>query len=177
MNKATKGALAAVAAGTLMLGGAGTLAYWTGTSNVTGTAINSGKLTISNPDCTTEVGAHEWQLDGVAFTAASDKVVPGDTLSKVCDIELVLVGNNIGAELEITEAAFAADNDLTAELDPDASFTVDNVATTTIDEPGTYAVRVTIDVPFDGPAATNDSQDLAAALDNITVTATQTHDA
>ena len=32
MKNATKGALAAAAAGSLLLGGAGSLAYWTGTS-------------------------------------------------------------------------------------------------------------------------------------------------
>ena len=176
MNKATKGALAAVAAGTLMLGGAGTLAYWTGTSDVTGTAINSGKLTISNPDCTTAVGSHDWQLDGAAFTAATDKIVPGDTLSKVCDISLVLTGKNIGATLDITEATFAAANDLTAELDPEATFTVDGAPYAAITNPGTYAVRVTIDVPFDSAAVSTGSQNISAALDAVTVTATQTHE-
>ncbi len=40
MKKSTKGALAAAAAGSLLLGGAGSLAYWTDAESITGTSIN-----------------------------------------------------------------------------------------------------------------------------------------
>ncbi len=48
MKKTTKGALAAVAGGSLLFGGAGSLAYWTGESTVTGDSIESGTLDLTH---------------------------------------------------------------------------------------------------------------------------------
>ena len=45
MKQATKGALVAVTAGALLLGGAGTLAYWNVTPVVTGGTISFGTFT------------------------------------------------------------------------------------------------------------------------------------
>jgi len=177
MNKATKGALAAVAAGTLMLGGAGTLAYWTDAKTVTGTGITAGNLTLGAQDCTVAAGTHDWQFDnGDTFTAASDTVVPGDSLSKICDLTLTLTGNHIGATLGLDTATpgFAAANALSANLSPTAAFIVDGDPYAPITEPGTYHVQVTVTVPFSS-AATN-GQALSAALNGVVVTATQTHD-
>ena len=58
MKRSTKGALAASAAGILLLGGAGSLAFWNATVNVPGAAIASGDLKLSTPDC-----GDGWLLD------------------------------------------------------------------------------------------------------------------
>lgn len=179
MKKTTKGALAAVAGGTLLFGGAGSLAYWSGTSTVTGSTINSGAITLSAPDCSLDVvaGTHEWLLDNDdPFDPATDTLVPGDTITKVCDIALHMVGSHIGATLAIDTAAFSASNALVTELAPSATFTVDGQPYAPITAAGDYVVQATISVVFDGAAATNGSQSLAAALDDIAVTTTQTHD-
>lgn len=178
MKKTTKGALAAVAGGSLLFGGAGSLAYWTDSDTVTGATINSGSLTLGAPDCTTEAGTHDWQFDnGDTFTPASDTIVPGDTVSKICTLTLTLVGSHIGATLGAAGATFATANDLTAELVPTATFTVaGDPLTDPITAAGTYLITAELEVVFDGATATNDSQSLSAALDSITVTATQTHD-
>jgi alternate signal-mediated exported protein len=181
MNKATKGALAAAAAGSLMLGGAGSLAYWTGTQDVTGGSIGSGKLTLSAPDCSTSVpnGTHDWQYDGGStFTIATSKIVPGDTITKVCNMTLTLVGDHVGATLALAPATITADpaNTLDTELAPTATFKVGGATYAPITAPGVYTVQATVSVTFDGAAATNGSQNVAAALNNMTLTATQTHD-
>ncbi len=179
MKKTTKGALAAVAGGTLLFGGAGSLAYWSGTSTVTGSTINSGTITLSAPDCTDNVvaGTHGWRLDNAdPFDPAADTLVPGDTITKVCDVALHMVGNHIGATLAIDTAAFAASNALVTELAPSATFTVDGAVYAPITAAGDYVVQATISVVFDGASATNGSQTLNAALNDIAVTATQTHD-
>src|SRR5215218_5824202 len=100
MKKTTKGALAAVAGGSLLFGGAGSLAYWNGSSTVTGASIESGTLTMDTPDCAVAVGTHDWQFDGGgAFDPDANTIVPGDVLTKVCEVKLSLVGEHIGATL------------------------------------------------------------------------------
>lgn len=179
MKKTTKGALAAVAGGSLLLGGAGSLAYWNGSQTVTGSNIDSGTFTLSAPDCSSAGGTHEWQFDGGAtFTPGTDHIVPGDTLTKVCVFDLELVGNHIAATLAADSAVFTAANGLTAELVPNVDFTIaGNPMPATLTDPGSYTIQADISVTFDGAAASNNSQTLQAALDDITVTATQTHDA
>lgn len=189
MKKTTKGALAAVAGGSLLFGGAGSLAYWTGDSTVTGDSIESGTLDMTVPDCADDVvaGTHGWQFDGTnaAFDPATDTVVPGDTLTKVCDITLTLVGSHVGATLafETAEWGVGSDSGLTDELLPDVDFLVNGLAYAPITAAGTYVVRASISVDFPyGVATDNDSNSplagpaLQALLDDIVVTATQTHD-
>ena len=67
MKKSTKGAFAAAAAGSLLLGGAGSLAYWTDASTVDGKAITSGHLQLNPITATCD---DSWQLDGEAFKQA-----------------------------------------------------------------------------------------------------------
>lgn len=189
MKKTTKGALAALAGGTLLFGGAGSLAYWTGDSTVTGDSIESGTLDLSAPDCSVAVGTHDWQLDttNAAFNPASDTVVPGDTLTKVCDMTLNLVGSHVGATLDVgsVTANWNAGSDaaLTDEITPSAAFLVDGLAYAPITTAGTYVIRATITLTFPYGVEDNGSNSplagpaLAAILDDITVTATQTHDA
>lgn len=176
MNKATKGALAAVAGGTLMLGGAGSLAYWTGSGNVTGTNISSGELTLSAIDCTTGAEAHEWEFDnGDPFTG-TELIVPGDTLSKECDATLTLTGEHVGATLGITTPTFSNSNALvTALAGTTATFTVEEAAYAPITAAGVYDIHVVVSVPFP-TGADNTTRNLSTALQNVTVTATQTHD-
>lgn len=189
MKKTTKGALAAVAGGSLLFGGAGSLAYWTGDSTVTGDSISSGTLDMTVPDCSDDVvaGTHGWQFDGTnaAFNPVSDTIVPGDTLTKVCDITLSLVGSHIGATLAFDTASWGAGSasGLTDELVPNVAFTVNGLSYAPITAAGVYTIQAAISVDFPyGVGADNDSNSplggpvLEALLDDIVVTATQTHD-
>ena len=172
MQKTTKGALAAVAAATLLLSGGTTLAFWSDAESVAGGTIGSGKLQLGTPDCGTG-----WILDG-GTTYTNQLLVPGDTLSKVCTIDLVAAGDHLGADLAVGVPSWAASNGLSDELDASAVFTVNGATTTSVtsaDDTGTDEIEATVSVVFDGPAATNGSQDLTAVLNAVSVTATQTH--
>lgn len=194
MKKTTKGALAAVAGGSLLFGGAGSLAFWTGDSTVTGDSIESGLLDLSVPDCSVASGTHGWQFDtsNVAFDPAADTVVPGDTLTKVCDMTLSLQGSHITAALDVGSVVAnwnaSSSAALTDELTADVDFLVDGVAyttplATTTNAVEDFQVRATITVAFPYGVEDNDSNSplagpaLAAILDDITVIATQQHDA
>jgi alternate signal-mediated exported protein len=176
MKKTTKGVLAASAAGTLLLGGAGSFAFWQATSTVSGSQLQSGSISLSAPDCSTALGSHGWQLDnGDPYVAGTTKIVPGDTISKVCDMTLTLVGDHIGADLSIDATNITGDADLSSELTSSATFVVDGSPYAPITDPGTHTVRATLSVGFDGPGATNASQNGTVDFDAITVTADQTH--
>lgn len=170
MRKTVKGALAAGVGAVLLLGGAGTLAYWTDTGTVTGTGITSGHLMLINPSCA------GWQLDGgAAFT--TQLIVPGDTLTEACTFEVDAAGEHITASFDVSTPSWLASNALTDELDITATYLVDGVPTAVF--PATVVdgdiVTATIVVTFTGPDATNASEDLTATLNDITVTATQGH--
>ena len=177
MNKTFKGALAAGGAAVLLLGGMGSLAYWSDSETVTGTGISSGELKLGTPDCGTG-----WTLDGGAvFT--TQLLVPGDVITKTCTIDLVATGDHVAADLTISDADWTTVGSaaaLTDELVASAVFTVNNVAKTTVteaDDTGTDEIEAVISVTFTGDSATNDSQDLTATLDTVTVSAAQVHDA
>ena len=173
MKKSTKGAYAATAAAVLLLGGAGTLAYWNDSTTVPGGDIASGVLWLGNADC-----GQGWTLDGgAAYT--TQKLVPGDTLTEVCTIDLVAEGAHLGADLALDLPSWAATNPLTNQLTASATFTVNGAAKTHItsaDDTGVGEIEATVSVVFNGPAATNPSQDLLATLHDINLVATQTHD-
>lgn len=178
MKHATKGALAAVTAVALLSGGAGTLAYWTGTQDVTGGTISSGHLTLDGYTCS-GTGLHDWQLEDQTDFAGTSTVVPGDTVTKVCSVKLDLVGDHVGARLTLEDPQFSDGSDATLshELDPKVSFTVDGANARTVTTPGAHTVVATVTVKFPyGDAATTGDQDVSAVLDAMTLTAQQTHD-
>jgi alternate signal-mediated exported protein len=170
MKKSTKGALAAGAAASILLGGAGSLAYWTDTATVTGTAITAGHLKLTNGSCA------GWKLDDGALLAAGDKIVPGEVLTQKCTYTVDAAGKHIKASFNVSSPTWASATGLSNELTTAATYKV-GTATVTGATPVVNGDVITADVTvtFDGAAATNGSQDLGATLNDITVTATQSH--
>jgi alternate signal-mediated exported protein len=175
MKNSTKGAIAAAAAGVLLLGGAGTLAYWTDTASVDGTTINSGHLKLDASACNSAA----WQLDGpTPYT--NQKLVPGDTLTKNCNVVIDAAGahfNNVDltvtAPTDVTGAAALID-ELSATVTVNGGTA--NDVPVTVDGTTNLPVAITITWPYG--SEDNDSNVLAglsATLDAITVKAQQDH--
>lgn len=182
MNKTVKGVLAAATACVLLLGGAGTLAYWTESQTVSGAQITSGSIALTTPDCSDDAvaGTHGWQLDGAtAFVPGTTDLVPGDTVTKVCAMTLTVAGPHVGATLTMDDALITPDaldtSSLAAQLDADATFTVGGASYAPITDPGDYDVLATVTVTFAGPAATSASENGDVDLDAINLVAEQTH--
>lgn len=172
MNKVFKGALAATAASALLLGGAGTLAYWTDTGTVNGTGIESGHLKLTTDTC---LG---WKLDGAVTTiTGATRIVPGDVLTQVCTYVVDAEGDHIAADFDVATPAWETGNNLTSELTIDAAYAIDAVNVVAFPAPVSNldVITATITVTFDGAGATNASQDLLGTLNDITITATQSH--
>ena len=179
MNKASKGALAALAAGVLLLGGAGSLAFWTDTAEVAGGAINSGELSLTDTTPGTCADA-DWVLDddeipaGVSFDPATDTLVPGDELTKTCTFTVNADGTHLRADL--AAGGGTASGALAPALSVTGAFTVGSATVTSITEADdgeelTAAITLTFD-----PAADNTTQVQTAMLSDYTVTLTQDHD-
>ena len=167
MKKSTKGALAAAAAGTLLLGGAGTYAFWTDTATVDGGDIASGSITLSSVVCADD-WTHSENDDVVEF------IVPGDSITKHCTGTLTLVGEHIGATVDLEAASVESLNgSLGSEVTAEAVMTSPGA---TVSSPGVHDVEIDINVAFPDTVTSDSSQTSTASLDELTLTATQTHD-
>ena len=177
MNKSIKGAIAAGGAAVLLLGGAGTLSYWFDSGDATGGSLDSGHLSLDNDACAA------WSLDdaegpATPFDPDTDFIVPGDVLYRVCTFDVVASGEHLRAELALETPSATGANDLTAALVLDADFTVDGLTVTEITAANNGDVLEVVEsVTFPlGAGVDNDTQDLAALIEDITITATQVHD-
>jgi alternate signal-mediated exported protein len=170
MKKSTKGAIAAAGAGVLLLGGAGTLAFWSDTDTLNGGSLTAGTLELSDVTC----GAN-W-LDGVTPVSI---LVPGDTVTKECTGTITLTGDNIEATVTLDDAsvatAEAAFNDAAPDLvNGDAvNITAGLTGGGTITASGPISVTITVEWPF-GTIADNESQGVSTtALDGLVINAVQ----
>ncbi|MFT4083272.1 MAG: alternate-type signal peptide domain-containing protein [Nocardioides sp.] len=182
IKKSTKGSLAAGAAAVLLLGGAGSLAYWNSTQDVAGGDIVTGDMSITAPTCT------DWTLDsaeetaGDTFDPTSDTLVPGDVITETCTTTFNGTGNHLRATLD----AEAGTNDglfTSGELSLDVGSlesSSDGTTWTTVPATGLTedndgdSVELEVTVSFDG-SADNDTEDVTSALGDIVITATQVH--
>jgi alternate signal-mediated exported protein len=191
MKNSVKAALAALAGGGLLLGGAGSLAYWSDTDDVPTTTVTSGTLDLAAPSCGV------WKIDGGAtFTPASDRIVPGDTLTRECTFALTVTGAHLEAEFTaatptkdasalsdelVLSAAYEIDADTTNDgvgeraVAPEAPGSGTGTADITAADNGRY-LRAIMTVSFPYGVLDNDSNGgIASILGAVTVTATQTN--
>ena len=179
MKKSTKGALAAAAAGSLLLGGTGSLAYWTATGSLTGGTISAGTLSLSSFTCS-GTGLHDWQYDGATPASISNitdaRLVPGDTISRVCSSTLTITGDNLGATLTLAGGGLSGGTGLAGKVTPTAAWTVDGASYSGgALSPGDHSVTASISIAFPfGASADNTSKGLTMNLADFTVLATQT---
>ncbi|MFL6157648.1 MAG: alternate-type signal peptide domain-containing protein [Marmoricola sp.] len=178
MNKTSKGALAAVAGAVLLLGGAGSLAYWSDSANVAGGAVTSGKLTLTDTTSGTCASA-AWTIDaaespaGVAFNPATDTLVPGDVITKHCTYTIGAVGTHLRAT--VAASGGAASGALAPALTTSGAFTVAGSPVTSITSANNgNTLDATISVTFN-PASDNTTQVQTATLSSFVVTLAQVH--
>lgn len=179
MNKSTKGALAAAAGAVLLLGGAGSLAYWNDTATVDGGTLNSGSLKLTDTTAGGGCSSAAWTLDaaenppGSVFNLATDTLVPGDVLTKKCTYTISAVGKHLRATVAATGAA--ASGTLAPALSTTGTFTSAGTAVTSVTSADNgKTLDATISVTFD-PASDNTTQVKTATLNNLVVTLQQVH--
>lgn len=180
MNKLTKAAIVGAAGIALLLGGAGSLAYWNSSASLTGATITAGELTIAaNND-----GA--WADANGPITLSSFRAVPGDVLTYTATFDVTAVGDNLTATVGLTgdsitaaNTSDAADVKLASLLQKSTTFKV-GTATTTVVSPsaGTQTVEVSVELTWPiGTALTGDNDAMNGEVDlsGMTITLTQDH--
>ncbi|MCL2455298.1 MAG: alternate-type signal peptide domain-containing protein [Micrococcales bacterium] len=181
MERLTKAAVATGGAALLLLGGVGTVAYWTASGTATGTQISSGNLTVTDGTC----GA--WQYSAADGGGAVDYVVPGDTVETTCTLTVSGEGTNLGITADLAApATFEETNALATALGPSlavSSVELDGVTVPTQGlnlnasgaSPHTLTVTLTAQFPYGTSTDPgNDTQDLTATLSDVTVSVVQT---
>ena len=177
MNKAMKGAIAAGAAGILLLGGAGTFAVWRDSATVDAGTVSTGQLSLSAADGTwTETDTPLVQIDPETF-----QIVPGDSLTYTTAVTVKAEGENLQAELTVPttlQASVINDQGVTvSEQNLDVSMDIGSESvsgieavgnTVSFDQATTYVipVKIIVDFPLDS-AITQDQNlnvDLTSAL-------------
>lgn len=181
MNKFAKGSLAAGAGLVLLLGGAGTLAYWNDSADLTGGTINAGTLDLTATEGT-------WAQGGTPIQdIAQWTMVPGDELTYTADLGLLAQGDNIQGTVVLDESFVkitpAAADQIDVSFDvvegaplPAGVTYADEVFTFT-QPSGETAVEIPIEVTVSFPyedAEQNESQGAVVELEKISFTATQT---
>ncbi|NGZ99687.1 hypothetical protein G5V59_02890 [Nocardioides sp. W3-2-3] len=174
MKKTTKGALAAGSAAVLLMGGAGTLAYWSANTSVAGVNVTAG-----------EPEDHQRHLrDGeLGVRQRRDRrqqdLRPGDrsdragrqSLTKTCAFTIRATGEHLRANVALTNPALSGA--LASSLTLDTSFKVGGVDLTTADiteANNNNTVNVVIGVTFNGGVAgDNASQTLSGALSQFAI--------
>lgn len=195
MKKTTKGAIAAAASASLLLGGAGSLAYWNTEDNVTAGSFTTGDLVLDAADCDNAGWTVTNTIEEVVDQAVAlddFRVVPGDVFTKTCTIDVTAVGDNLRAILDLTGGGQTTTGGpqgdpaiRTQDYVVTPSFVLDGPETIVAGKPFSLdqsdnakkiTVTITVDFPLtpDGDLDANDDSKLdLVELADYTVTATQ----
>ncbi len=133
MNKLIKGAVATAAGVALLMGGAGTFAYWNDSVGITGGTITAGNLAIV--DATPTDGVWTVQKDGTGTATAVPNIAafvasPGDKFTYTKTVKVTATGNNLVATLSLVSGSIqpatpvtSANTNLAGYLTESATFT------------------------------------------------------
>ena len=180
MNKLVKGAVATAAGVALLMGGAGTFAYWNDSVGITGATITAGNLLVTN--ATPSDGVWSVQKNGLTTATATTianiatfTASPGDKLTYTKKVSITATGDNLTATLALGAGSITAattgtaDTALAAYLSKTATISASGTGIAPIGTTGTYlitpsttgilkspvTVTVTINYPKDPNTVTN----------------------
>lgn len=187
MNRLTKAAIATGGAAVLLLGGAGTLAYWTAEGTATGAdTLTAGTLEATDGSC----AAWVYAADAAGAGDEVDLIVPGDKVSTTCTVTVTGTGDHLKALASLGTVAWDT-NDLglanptvavgDVTVVPPTTGTAATITDGLIDLSGTggaaqtLQVPVTVEFPYgDGSAVSfNGTQAKTAVLDDVVISLVQ----
>ncbi|SNT01684.1 alternate-type signal peptide domain-containing protein [Rhodococcoides kyotonense] len=179
MNKATKGAIAAAAAGVLLLGGAGSYALWSDSQTAPGGTVTAGELRLVpvNTGQWTEVSTTGSVAPGPIADISAFKMVPGDVLEYDASYTVAASGNNLTATISASQDSIARTN--ISATDTPVTVTskigttdIANNAVTSADNGKTVAVKVRLE--FLSTTTGLNGQNGSVGLTNFKIDLTQT---
>jgi alternate signal-mediated exported protein len=170
MKTVVKAATATTAAVFLLLGGAGTLAYWQSSESMGEGSVSSGRLALTDPT------PGRWTLDGTPVAdPTAVRIVPGDELAWTGSFVIDASGDHLRGDLAVTGGA--ATGSLAPYVDATAvTWTLDGQPAsgtiTSADDGRKLDVSIMVDFPY-GTAVDNGSQSKVLDLSSVAVTLTQ----
>ncbi len=176
-KKVAKGALAAVVAVLLLLGGAGSYALWSDSDSADAGQITAGTLDISL------VGTGQWEdvspgaiNSGPIADINTFRIVPGDVLRYNANFRIGASGENLRATVTGTQSDAVISPDLAPYVDIDTTATINGAALpaneiTEANDGDTVDVAIT--VTFDSATPDQDGQNGTINLQNFQVTLQQ----
>jgi len=173
MNKLVKASIATAAGIALLMGGAGSLALWNDSVNVSAGTVSSGTLDVS----TGTAGA--WTINGATpFNATTGKIVPGDTVTFKQTLTLSATGDNLKATVTSNVASITnnisgstATSSFVVKTDPAGTTVVPAAGTYTLN--GAYTVEVTISIAFASSTTGLTGQNGSVNLSTLAITVNQ----
>ena len=155
MNKLVKGAVATAAGVALLMGGAGTFAYWNDSVGVSGATITAGNLVLTDATPSNGVWTVQKNGTGTATTVsniAAFVVSPGDKFSYTKSVKFTATGDNLTAKLSLAPGSIvgagstptAASNALAGYLQRTATLTATAIGTQIVVGTGADAGTFTI---------------------------------
>lgn len=176
MKKQTKGAIAAAAAGALLLGGAGSYAVWNDSKDISTGSVTSGVLTLGA--CTPATGTGWTSLNPTAAPISaitSYRIVPTEVVAFNCDAVVTAVGDRLTATIVADPSSIsgALASNVTATTTLKKGTTVVSGITAIPGTP-TQSVNVEVRLAFNnvtGTTAQNQAVDLTALKLVLTQTA------
>lgn len=178
MNKLTKGAVAAAAGIALLLGGAGTFALWNDATVVSGGAISTGTLSIAKSGTASWVDGSATTVGGTTFNPATQKLVPGDTVTLTQAVVISTTGKNLKANFTFNPTSITTDPALASAITTTLAATpvaatgaatlTANGANTYLVTPGTAAtttINVTFTVTFKDTTTGTTGQNISTGVD------------
>lgn len=186
MNRFTKGSIAIGAAAVLLLGGAGSLAYWQQTETIDGDAqsFRTGQLFMVP-------STESWTVNGVTESrddVASWNAVPGTSVSYTRTYDVNTLGENLyatfGASLGGVTATPRTDSSAEPQnfgdvITPSVQISGSGVEYTTtsnvvnITEPGEVTVTITLNWPYGEADPTNTTEFQTISMADTIITLTQ----
>jgi alternate signal-mediated exported protein len=151
MNKLVKGAVATAAGVALLMGGAGTFAYWNDSVGITGGTITAGNLVVNDATPTNGVWTVQKNGAGAAVTVANIATFvasPGDKFTYTKNVSITATGDNLTATLALGAGSIAAagatptaaSTALAAYLTKTAAITATGAGVTAGSVAGTYLI-------------------------------------
>lgn len=172
MNKLVKGAVAGAAGIALLMGGAGTLAYWNSSANIADTTITSGTLLLSASNGT--------------WSGSPTRIVPGATITYTSNVSITAEGTNLYSTFALDQSTITGDAALLANTTKVVSLgtvtggtltahaTIANTYNVVQTTPGTpITVPVTVTVTFPTTVAGTTAQTQSMDLSNLGFTLVQ----
>ncbi|WGL50405.1 alternate-type signal peptide domain-containing protein [Nocardioides sp. BP30] len=176
MRKSTKGALAAGGAAVLLLGGAGSLAYWTASGSVAGGTITAGSLALTTPSCGSWTYDTKEATAGATFTPGGtgngSLLVPGDVVSETCTTTLTATGEHMRGTIVASTPSDITPFTVSVSSITDAVTPISGGVFTEANNGHQLSVTISVTLPSSSDNSTIANQ---KTLDAIALTATQAH--